>query len=421
MLEQLSDDAEVVVIGAGAVGLWAAIRLAQRGMRVTVVDRDHIGKGASFGNAGLLTPSLSLPLARPGAARQAMRWLLSRESPFAIRPTVDPTLACWLLEFVLAGYPKRFHQAAQALVGLCLKSSEVWEEFALEHPHEFGYNKGGLIALFESDRSFSSGIRNAELTGQIGVPWEPWDRDRIRHEEPCIASSVSHAIHYPADAYAEPDRAMGCLKNEATSLGIRILEGGAVTEINHTHHRITGLVTTQGTLHADQFVIAAGAWSGALVRLLGKRIPMRSGKGYSMKIPRIANHPRRALYLADRRVTVTPHESSLRIAGTLEIGKPDLTVDRRRARSVIRSAAELVQFTPGAEFPHVWSGLRPCLSDGMPMIGRVPSFGNAWISTGHQMTGFKCAPGSADLLVALMCTEPPPVDPVPFNPARLFR
>jgi len=418
-IESAESYVDALIIGAGAIGLWASVKLAQRGARVVVLDRDAPGLGASFGNAGLLTPSLSLPLARPGAVRQALKWTLSRSSPFAIHPSLDPSLASWLVRFARSGRQNIFERNTRAMVQLCLTSMIDWKDLDQKDCLSgIDLNSRGLLALYESAESHEHGLRLAELTERFGVHWESWGADRLRDEEPVVSDQIRHAIHYPNDGCAEPDRAMYRLRAHARELGVRIHDQCPVKGFRLSGNRIHSIETPSSNFRAKNIIIAAGVWSGELARQLGLRIPMRSAKGYSMLLPRSQSHPSRALYLAHRRVAITPHESFLRLAGTLEICKNNNSVNHRRADEILRGAASLVQIQEPTKKPEVRAGLRPCLSDGMPMIGRVARFSNLWVSTGHQMTGFKCAPASAQILAEQISGDAPTLSPTPFNPSR---
>lgn len=411
--------ADVLVIGAGAIGLWTSVKLAERGARVVVLDRDEPGTGASFGNAGLLTPSLSLPLARPGAVRQALRWTLSPSSPFTIHPSLDPSLAGWLLRFAIAGRKNTFERNTHAMVRLCLASMDDWRALdRVARPTGIGLSSAGLLALYESEESHGQGLRLAELTGRSGVRWESWGADRLRDEEPIVSDPIRHAIHYPHDGFAEPDRAMHRLRAHAIGLGVRIIDRSPVRGLLLGGDRVRAIQTPSCHLRADDIVIAAGVWTGGLARQLGLKIPMRSAKGYSMLLPRGRAHPRRAMYLAQHRVTVTPHDSLLRLAGTLEICGDDRSINHRRADAILRGATRILRIPPPDRRPEVWAGLRPCLSDGMPMIGRLARFSNIWVSTGHQMTGFKCAPASAQIIAEQIGGEASSMELAPFAPSR---
>jgi D-amino-acid dehydrogenase len=179
--------------------------------------------------------------------------------------------------------------------------------------------------------------------------------------------------------------------------------------------------TDVGEFEAQRFVLAAGFWSAELARFFGLRMPMRAGKGYSLQYPRGGVHPSRSIYLSDRRITVTPHESTLRIAGTLEIVGDDPRVNERRVRAIVRGAHEMLDLGAPALKPETWVGLRPCLAHGMPVIGPAPGKRNLWLATGHQMTGLKCAPGTARLLADLICGAAPSFDPRPFDPSLVCR
>lgn len=415
----MNSRADVIIIGAGAIGLWTALKLRERGVDISIIDRDPPGDSASYGNAGLLTPSLSLPLARPGAATQAIKWLFSRKSPFAIRPTLDPRLIPWLIHFVVSGKTQRFEAGTRSMIELCTSSMSDWESICcVGKTPKLGYQHNGLLAIYESDRSFSAGLQLAEFTGKCGIPWEVWDDERVRHEEPTLHRGARHAISFPGDAHIQPDLAMRHLRRQAIDAGVRIIDECRVTHAHIEGGRVTSISTTLGEHSADDFVIAAGVWSGVLAKWVGHRLPMRSAKGYSMQLHRGVAHPHRAIYLADRRVTVTPHHDTLRLAGTLEIGGFDRSVNPVRAGAILDGACAALGIARPEKTPNVWAGLRPCLSDGMPMIDRLPRCKNAWISTGHQMTGLKCSPSSGTLLAQMMCGEPLTMDPAPFRCSR---
>ncbi len=146
---------------------------------------------------------------------------------------------------------------------------------------------------------------------------------------------------------------------------------------------------------------------------------MLGAKGYSLQARRVEPHPVRSIYLTERKIAITPHAETLRIAGTLELVGEDLSMDSRRVGAIVRGARAMLEVgelsTADAD---VWRGLRPCTPDGMPAIGRARGTRNLWVATGHQMTGLKTAPETGRLLAALIAGETPPVDPEPFRADR---
>ncbi len=409
---------DVAIVGAGVIGMCCALELARRGRRVTILDRGEAGRGASFGNAGWLTPSLAFSLAQPGNARKALIWMMDPESPFYIRPALDPSLAWWLIRFLFASRRSTYERATRALVELSRWSTEAWRTMAAENPGRFGFAGRGLLMVLESEKGLKAAIRTAEFTGTLGVNHERWGSDRIRADQPAIIGPLAGGIFFPDDAHCEPDKAMDFLRDEVRRAGVEVIENSEVTDAEVNGSAVRALHTGAGCVIAADVVLAAGAWSGSVGRAFGLRLPMRGAKGYSMRFPRADVHPTRSIYLAERKITVTPHEDALRIAGTLELVGDDLSVNQRRVNAIVRGARGMLRLNETVPAAPAWAGLRPCLPDGMPVIGRSPSVRNLWLATGHQMTGLKTGPGSGRLLAELMCSEKPTFDPAPFRPGR---
>ena len=144
---------DVVVIGGGVVGVSCALELAQRGAKVVVLERDRVGHGCSFGNAGWLTPSQAFPLANPHLLAKAFTWMFDPESPLYIQPRLDPHYLRWLAGFLAASTSKaKFARGAEALIALCRYSTDRWEELAARSAEPFGFERHGLLAVYETGR-----------------------------------------------------------------------------------------------------------------------------------------------------------------------------------------------------------------------------------------------------------------------------
>ena len=408
---------DIAVIGGGVIGMASAVELARRGARVTVFERDRIGTGCSFGNAGWLTPSQAVPLANPAMLLKSFKWMLDPESPLYIQPRLDPAFLRWLVEFLLASRKQKFERGAAALVELCRVSVDLWEEIAKRSRVPFGFERHGLLAVYENAASFEAAKRGVDLVCKSGVRAERWTADEVRTKEPAIVGSQVGAYFYPDDAHCEPYEAVRALEAEARALGVQILEGTEVYRISNGSGP-RQLTTTRGGFRAGAIVVATGPWSESLGAMLGLRLPVIGAKGYSLVLPPAVPHPTRSIYLIERKIAVNPHRDALRIAGTLELVRNDFSINARRVDTILRGAKGMLNIGTAPEAREIWRGLRPCTPDGMPIIGRARGRGDVWLATGHQMAGLKTAPGTGLLLAQLMSGETPRFDPEPFRGDR---
>jgi D-amino-acid dehydrogenase len=407
---------DVAIIGGGVIGVATAVELARRGAQVTVLERDRVGHGCSYGNAGWLTPSQAAPLANPAMLLKSFKWMLDPESPLYIQPTLDPAFLRWLLEFLLASRKGKFERGTAAIVELCRVSTDLWEEIAKRTSGSFGFERHGLLAVYENRASLDAAKSWVDLIGRSGIRAERWTADDIRAREPAIVGPQVGGYFYPDDAHCEPYKAVKALEADARALGVTFVEGAEVFRISKGDG--FRLATTRGEMRAGQLVIATGPWSESLGAMLGLRLPVIGAKGYSLVLPPADPHPKRSIYLIERKIAVNPHRDTLRIAGTLELVRHDFSINARRVDVIVRGAKGMLNIgdTPSAR--EIWRGLRPCAPDGMPIIGRARGRSDVWLATGHQMAGLKTAPGTGLLLAQLMSGETPRFDPEPFRADR---
>lgn len=409
---------DVVIIGGGVIGVACARELALRGADVTVLERDRIGHGCSYGNAGWLTPSQAVPLANPAMLLKSFRWMLDPESPLYIQPRLDPAFIRWLLEFVMNSRTAKFERGAAALVELCRVSVDLWEQVAARAPESFGFERHGLLSVYEKSASFESAHAGIDLVVKSGVRAERWTAADVHDREPAIVGKTVGGYFFPDDAHCEPYRAVMALAAEARTAGATFLEGTEVFGISKNTAGPRLLRTTHGDISADRIVVATGPWSEQLGAMLGMRLPVIGAKGYSLVLPKAEPHPKRSIYLIERKVAVNPHTDALRIAGTLELVRNDFSINQRRVDVIVRGTQGMLNIGATPVAREVWRGLRPCTPDGMPVIGRTRGHGDVWLATGHQMAGLKTATGTGLLLAQLMTNETPRFDPAPFRADR---
>jgi D-amino-acid dehydrogenase len=410
---------DVAIVGGGVVGIACGLELARRGAEVLVLERDRVGFGCSFGNAGWLTPSLALPLANPDVVFKSFVWLLDPESPLYIQPRLEPSFLRWLASFLLAATRRdRYERGAAALIELCRVSVDLWEELARRTPGGFGFERHGLIQLHETPASLEASRRSVELLTRNGLRAELWSADEVREREPAIVGKQAGGWFFPGDAHCEPYPAVRALAGEALAAGVKIAEEAELYGVSGDGSGPRRLATTRGVVAAERVVLAAGAWSEELGKAFGLRVPILGGKGYALVLPRLEPHPTHSIYMIARKIAVNPHADSLRVAGTLELVRDDLSISQRRLDAILRGAQGMLPIPKEPVVREVWRGLRPCAPDGMPLIGRARGRGDVWLATGHQMTGLKAALGTGRLLGELMTGAAPSFDPEPFRADR---
>ncbi len=398
----------VVIIGAGVVGLCAAYYAARKGFHVTVVDGGPEGKeGCSYGNAGMVVPSHFMPLAAPGMVALGLKWMWNPESPFYVKPSLNPELLAWAWKFWRAANPEQVRRAAPLLRDLSFASRACFEELA--RGHDFGFTEKGLLMLCRSEHALEEEGAFAEKARALGVPAEVLDARQAAAMEPDIRMDVAGAIFFPKDCHLSPDRFMAFLKGELGTLGVAIQWNTPVTGFAAEGRTIKA---ANADIEGDEFVIAGGAWSPTLAAQVGVNIPMQAGKGYSLTLRSPRQLPKLCAILTEARVAVTPMGETLRFGGTMEIAGRNEEINPVRVRGIIKSSLKYYPDFTAEDFAGVkpWCGLRPCSPDGLPYLGRAGRHDNLVIATGHAMMGLSLGPVTGQLVAGILAGETPAHD-----------
>jgi D-amino-acid dehydrogenase len=407
-----------LVVGGGVVGVSCAFYLAERGARVTLVERGEICSGASYGNAGWVSPSLAVPLPAPGVVRTALRWLLDPESPFYVKPRPSLELVRWLLAFARASGDARMRATARACHELSLASLACYEALAKIPGLEFGFSPRGLVVACATRDGLAHARSELALCRELGGDGEMLDGAQLRARVPALAADLAGGVYFPIDAHVEPARFVLGLARECARRGVEVRTGTEVLAFEREGARIARALTTRGPLAADDFVLAGGAWSPGLVAPLGIRLPVQAAKGYSLTWRRPAVFGDLPVMLAEAKVGVTPMGEALRSAGTLELAGLDLSVNLRRVRAIERAARRFLPGLGALEHVETWRGLRPCTPDDRPVIGRPRAVANLVLATGHGMSGIAQGPITGRLVAQLLAGGRPDVDLSAFSPDR---
>ena len=408
---------DVIIIGGGVIGLATALALVEAGRGVRVLEAVTAGCGASHGNCGTITPSHAPPLAAPGVVAQGLRWMFTPDAPLYLKPRLDPALWAWLLRFAARCNPRDWRQSTRSRSVLLNDSRQRLADWVQRYALDCEFAEEGLDYVFRDPANFDRYAADCAALAEFDISTQIIDGQDYLRSEPALKPGVVGAIHFPGDARLRPDRYVA-------SLARALRERGGVIE---EHCRVTSLATsaqgadvetTLGVRRGREAVVALGAWSPALVRSLGLRLPVQPGKGYSITYSRPSLVPRRPMVLKDRSVCVTAWESGFRLGSTMEFSGYDDSLNATRLAALERGAAEFLHEPVGATVHERWCGWRPMTWDDLPVLGRVAGQPHLWMAAGHGMLGVSMSAATGQLMADLIAGREPAFDPAPYRLER---
>ena len=412
------DDAEVLILGGGVIGLACAHYLLAAGRSVRILEQGRVGGAASHGNCGTLTPSHAPPLAVPGMMGQALRWMLSPSAPLYIKPRWDPALMRWLMGAARRCNPEDWRASGLAKGALLNLSRALTEDLVYGQDLDCSFRASGFHYVFRSARALERQQRDLPLLAEMGIRASVLDGAALAADEPALLPGMAGAIHFPGDAQLRPDRYTAELARVVREAGGVIEEGVCISGFESGRRGIDAVLTNEGRRTGAKVLMALGAWSPQFARSLGLVIPIQPGKGYSITYDRPMRTPRRPLVLKERSVCVTAWDDGFRLGSTMEFSGYDDRLNRTRLAALERGAAEYLHEPAGPAKREEWCGWRPMVVDDLPLLGRSPRHSNLWLATGHGMMGMGMAAGTGRVIADLMLGRAPPIDPAPYSPAR---
>jgi D-amino-acid dehydrogenase len=416
----MQQKADIVVIGGGAIGICCAYYLTEQGRHVTLVEKGDICSGCSCGNAGLIVPSYSIPLAAPGLIIKGLKWMFNPESPFYIKPRLHRDFLSWLWKFRGACNEHHVQNVLPVLRDLSFESLQLFDDIAELDGTEFGYEKKGIVKIFKTHKGFEEGVKNSLLLQKNGIDTVVLDANALSEFSTGMKTSAVGGIFFPRDAHLIPEQFVDQLAGYLRKKGSRILTSTEVIGLKTKAHRVTSVMTTRGDIAADEVVLAGGSWSTQIARDLKIRLFIESAKGYSVTFKRPYQSPLIPFTMAEASVVLTPMKDMLRIAGTLELAGFDQSMNRRRLQAILKAvSAYFPEFDyESLDLVEIWRGLRPCTPDGLPYLGRLPRYDNATIAAGHGMLGISLAPITGKIVAQLIANETPAIDLTPLRVER---
>ena len=407
---------DVVVVGAGAVGLSCAYFAQAEGRRVCVVDSDNVGKGASWGNAGLIPLSAITPLAVPGITAKAVRWQFDRDGPFRIQPRLDTRLIRWLIAFRRNCTPNQVASVTTVLSQLTRASLQIFKTLTREERLQFDFEQRGTLAVCATeDGVHELGKSNAALN-EAGVKVDVLDVTDARTLEPLLSPSIVGAAYYPEDAHCNPGKLTQALANHFTACGGVIQTDARVLRIETLHERAIGVRTQNELIAAHDVVVAAGLGSRELVSRLGIHLLIEPARGYHV-VAEAAPSVRQPVRLYEAKSVASRIDSSLRITSKLDLSDRSVIPKRRILQGVPLQASRYLRLSK-ATANASWVGFRPLTPDGLPYIGKADMVENLFVSTGHGQLGISLAPVSGAIIAELLSGALPELPLALVSPMR---
>jgi glycine/D-amino acid oxidase-like deaminating enzyme len=411
----------VIVIGAGFIGLTAALALLRDGHRVTIVDRvppldgSDYRHACSYGNACTIAPHGVVPVATPGVAWRVPGMLANPLGPLAIDWKYLPRLAPWLLGFLSASRTGRVERIAATLSTLLKQADAAWRPLMEEAGAMDLREEHGCLYLYKSNADRAASDRDADFRARHGVNLARLSADDIRALEPNLPANYAGGVLFK-DAYvvSSPEQLARRLAKAVLARGGRFIAG----DVRGLRIDAQGVnaVLEEGTFSADRIVVAAGAWSKSLGASIGDHIRLDTERGYHVLFPQGRGLLRRPVCYTEHGFYMTPMADGLRAAGTVELAGLAPPLNERRT-SVIRNAVAKLLPAAGTGTSE-WLGLRPSMPDSLPVIGKSPRTERIIYAFGHGHLGLTLAGVTGVLLSDLISDRATHLDVTALRPIR---
>lgn len=412
---------QVIILGAGIVGLSSAYTLLQRGYEVTVIDQqDEVGHGATFANGAQLSYSYVAPLAGPGVISKVPKWLLNPDSPLRFRPSLKFSDICWHLQFLKACNATRSEQTTSELLKLAYLSRDLYHEVFKDATfNDIDFSRAGKLVVHRSQHSMDSAVKQLDVQARLGgMPQQALSSEACVEKEPALAP-IAHqlvgGIYTESEEAADAYKVTLAFKQYLIQRGVKFLFNTKVLELKPLSHQTVGVQVTQNnakenqafntqpsaqeTLFADHIVVCLGVESRDLLAKLGIHVPVAPLKGYSLTldIENDAMAPRVSITDFERKVVYARLGNRLRLAGMADLVGLDYRIDTTRINALITEAQAVFAQAGDYRQAQQWTGLRPATPLGKPIIDTTP-YRNLYLNIGHGALGFTLATGSATLL-----------------------
>ncbi|CUH67598.1 D-amino acid dehydrogenase small subunit [Thalassovita gelatinovora] len=407
----------VIIVGAGIIGVAAAVWLQREGHQVVLVDRAGPAEGASFGNGGVLASCAIVPVTTPGLWTEAPGMVLNPQSPLFLRWSYLPRMMPWLLRYLGHATDRGVQRTAKALYPIIGDSLSDHQTLAAGTGAEKWIIGSDYVYLYPSRRAYLADHYGWKIKRQFGFDPVEYEGEALRAYDPSFGQGIGFGAALPGHGrITDPGQYVKDLAAHVVAQGGE-LRRADVSGLIRDGDRVTGVQTDAGPLHGDAVLIATGAWSGPLARELGLNIPLETERGYHIELWNPSIMPKAPVMMTSGSFVITPMEGRLRLAGIVEFG--GLQAGPSRApfnllRKHLKTAMPDLRWDQATE----WMGHRPTLTDSVPVIGAVPGWSGAYLGFGHHHVGLTGGAKTGQLLAQMITGKHPNIDMAPYDPGR---
>jgi D-amino-acid dehydrogenase len=411
--------ADVLVLGAGMVGVGAALHLQQRGRDVVLIDRhEYAGEETSYGNAGIIESASVFPYMFPRSVSEILRYASNRAPQVRYSLADLPLFLPWLVRYYLASRPDRALHSAMSVLPLIRRSLIEHEALIAEAGAGALLRTSGWIKLFRSEQTLAHAHKELERARAYGVEAETLDGKALITREPNLTGDFAGALHFTQPGFiTDPGGLAKAYAALFRRKGGRFMTGDARTLQQDGDGRWRVSIDG-GSAVAREAVVALGPWSELVSGPLGYAIPLAVKRGYHLHLAArgnaVLNHP---VLDADQGFVLAPMNRGIRLTTAVEFARRDAPATPRQIERALPKAQALFPLGEAVD-TRPWKGARPCLPDMLPVIGRAPRHRGLWFDFGHQHHGLTLGPVTGRLLAEMMTGQTPLADPTPFAVER---
>ncbi|MCB9097375.1 MAG: FAD-binding oxidoreductase [Arcobacter sp.] len=393
---------DIIIIGAGIMGLTTAYELLKAGRKVTIIDESDITNSTSFGNAGLLSAFDKGPLANPGIVFNTLKLMIKGESPVNIHPTLDTKIYKWLWKFVNSANKDRLKRTLALFEKYGHISNDAYEKMQNIDGLDLDFHRRGMLSVFTEQKSYDKKLLDYAIKNDD--VFEIIEKNKIKEFIPCITNDVKGAIHFKRNTHFDPKRTMLELKRYLKENGAEFILNERISHIKYSDSKIESISSALNTYEADTYIMSTG-YQTLLADKVNQNLMMTPAKGYSItfKMPKELQ-PVTSTLFSDLFIVMTPRRDDVRITSKLEIGSTNHQIVKKQIESIKEN---FKKYTVPFEMENIveWTGFRPLTPNDMPLIGRDEKYKNLIYGMGLGWLGMTFGPALASILKDLIVND----------------